>query len=108
MFVVCVYGTQCGITILQPFSNDAYRTNIKKLLKSKMLFLHLFPDTVDMLRAAVDFRFNMLVIHQRLQIRHDILNVGCPLFALTIQLLSNIFIGFRMQVAESQVFQFPL
>ena len=63
MAVVSMDDPQRGIAILQTLSHNTHRANVKQLVESEVFFLHFAPDTVDMLRPAIDFRLDAFGFH---------------------------------------------
>lgn len=63
MAVVSMDDPQRGIAILQTLSHNTHRANVKQLVESEVFFLHFAPDTVDMLRPAIDLGLDAFGFH---------------------------------------------
>ena len=69
---------------------------------------HLSPDAVDVLGAAGHLRLNARIAQCLLEAVRHTPDIGIPVHALLIQKLGNLLVGGLVQVAEGQIFQFPL
>ena len=85
--------TKRGVTVLKSLGNNTHRTNIKKLLKRKALFLHFFPNAEYVLRTAVNLCANFFAIKQALQVAYYGFYVLGALSALAVKLMSYLLVG---------------
>ena len=77
-------------------------------LLERAFALHLLPDAVDVLGPPGDFGVDAFGLQAFLQLEADALEVLFPIGPLLVDELRDLFVFFRIQVAEAQVFQFPL
>src|SRR6185312_15787577 len=95
------------VTIRDAAGEHAQRTDVVQLAEADLLALHLPPDGIDVLGAAVDAGFDAMRGQRLAQLRNAArdprLAVGAPL----VQQLRDPAIDVRLQVAEGQVFEFP-
>src|SRR5574341_1959412 len=78
------------ITGRQIIDNDAHGTDIKQLVKGDALALHLLPDAVNMLGASRDFRLDAKLFEDRLQPRHEMIDIVITVGAALVDQTSKI------------------
>ncbi len=102
-----VHHAQRRITILQFVGDDANRAHVEQFVKREVFLLHLAPDAVDMFRTAAHFRVDAGDAHLVTQIVDEITNVLLAHNAALRELLGDLFVGIRLLITESVIFDFP-
>ena len=100
MLEVSMHGTQRRVAILQSLGNDPHRPDIKQLLEGQALFLHLFPDAVDVFWPPVNLGFDVFVIEEILQRAHHVVDIFRAFPPFTIQLFGYLLISSWVQIAK--------
>ena len=103
-----VSQTKYGIALWNGIYNDTDSIQIVYLRQILMLFFHLLINTVEMLWSSGYLGFNSRFIQMFLQHFHCFFNDFFSGSALLFHLADQIFIFLRMEVMETQIFQFPL
>ena len=103
-----VHQAQGGVTILYLGHEDTHRPNIVHLGETDSLALHFAPDTVNVLGTALYLNFQPGVVQRQRQLVSSLGYELIALSALAIQQTCNFAIGVTVDIAERQIFQFPL
>ena len=103
-----VDDAQGGVAVAHFAHQHAHRAHVVDLAEIQMLFLHLPPDAVDVLGAAVHLgALDAVAVQMAAQAVDHLVDVAFPVEALFIQQLGDLLVSAGLQVAERQVLQLP-
>ena len=103
-----VDDAQGGVAVAHFAHQHAHRAHVVDLAEIQMLFLHLPPDAVDVLGAAVHLgALDAVALQMAAQAVDHLVDIAFPVEALFIQQLGDLLVGARLQVAERQILQLP-
>ena len=103
-----VHEAERCVTIGDVVHQHAHRAHVVQLAERHALALHLLPDAVDVLRPAGDLGLDAFVGQEFADAALDVLDETFAIAAFFVEQTGDALIGFRLQVAEGEIFQFPL
>ena len=96
------------LLILRTVDDDTDGEEVVDALKTALLFLHLLPDRVYRLRAALDMALDACRLHLLLHRTDERLDIGITRSLRLVQLLTDQVVGVVFHKLQREVFQFTL
>ena len=87
--------------------DDAQRGQVEQVGELQLLLLHLVVDAVEMLGAALDLGVDALLFQALGQHLDRLVHLGLPLGAVAGDHLRDLFVGFRIDILEGEIFELP-
>ena len=103
-----VDDTQDAVAVLDVVDDDADGEEVIDLAQVAVIFLHLFINAVKMLGPAVDFAVDVGFVEGLLEDVDGFVDDFFADVALLLHLVDEVVVLVRFEVAEGQIFQFPL
>ena len=103
-----VHNAQRAIAVRNGINQHADGKQIVNFAELFMVALHFFVNAVKILRAALNFALNVLLVQMLFNFRHCLVNHGFPFAALYFNLFHKVVINFRLHITEGQILKLPL
>ena len=94
------------VLLLCAVDDDAYGKQVVHSIEVNVLFLHLVPDGVDRLGAALYFILQSAAVEGGLNGLDEVVHILVALFLSLIELMRNLRIHLAVEVFKRQVFKF--